>query len=54
MVNWTGRGERRDGERGVDGAGVAGPEDSMDEIVGGPLLEGRERGVVWRNEHVCP
>ena len=42
------------GESVTDEAGVGGPDDSMDEIVGGPLLEGRERGVVWRKEHVWP
>jgi hypothetical protein len=54
MVNWVGRGKRGVGERVDDEEGVGGPEDSIEDIVGGPLLEVRASGVVWRKEHCCP
>ena len=44
-MNWQGSCAKGDGE-GVDDAGVSGPEESIDDIVGGPLLEGTARGVV--------
>lgn len=47
-------GERGDGDRCADAPRDAGTEDSMDDIVGGPLLDGRVRGTVWRKEHFCP
>ena len=45
MVNWGGRWEKREVDD-VDDAGVGGPDDSIDDIVGGPLLDGTARGVV--------
>ena len=59
MVNRAGRGgmyadEGGVDEKDVDGAGDGGTVESMDEMVGGPRFWGRDIGVVWRKEHVCP